>query len=115
MSINYNVEVTLSQSPMGFEISCAVKVFKVAQPGVGCVQVLGSKNQTQCHWNGQGDFDKQQSLEWLFVAVQAKSEDSPVGDPHAEGEGVLRPWWRGTMPRVSPVYGSLSMGVDWNL
>ena len=47
MSINYNVEVTLSQSPMGFEISCAVKVFKMAKPGVGRFQVLGSKNLTQ--------------------------------------------------------------------
>ena len=29
MSINYNVEVTLSQSSMGFGFSCAVEVFYI--------------------------------------------------------------------------------------
>ena len=46
----------------------------------------------------------------MFVAVQAKAGDSLVLGPHTEGEEVLRPWWRGTKPRVSPVWGSLAIG-----
>ena len=51
-------------APSGTQIEGPESIFDAAQQGVGRVQVLGSKIQTKCRWNCQGNITVFEA--WIF-------------------------------------------------